>query len=38
MTIKKKMMVFPVSDNVGTLFWVQGAFLNRATVSPLGEK
>ena len=20
------MMVFPVSDNVGTLFWVQGAF------------
>ena len=21
-------MVFPVSDNVGTLYWVQGAFSN----------
>ena len=31
-------MVFPVGDNVGTLFWVQGAFSNVAEVSPLGEK
>ena len=31
-------MVLPVSDDVGTLFWVQGAFSNMVKVSLLDEK